>query len=68
MSETAPPSAGWAVEDTRHKYAIVGDDDVKGLAEKVGYLIARGWICQGGIAVNSRNENSLWFYQAMVKP
>lgn len=73
MIETTPPSTskGWIIEGARHNYAVVGDDDVKGLVEKVEYLIVRGWVCQGGIAtiydIDSAGKKSIFFYQSMLK-
>ena len=68
MSKAPIQSPGWVYESYRHNYLVVGDDDVKGLVEKVAELITRGWVCQGGIvAAWVAESKKMWFYQAMIK-
>ena len=50
------------VEKLQLKYIVVTKDGVNKLAEEVNCLIARGYLPQGGISVNSHNI----YTQAMI--
>ncbi|HZG50897.1 MAG TPA: hypothetical protein VEZ40_02065 [Pyrinomonadaceae bacterium] len=68
MSEKELEAVGTAIESRRRNYLVVGHVRIKDLADEVGDLLERGWVCQGGItAAYETPKNAMWFYQAMIK-
>ncbi|RYZ62531.1 MAG: hypothetical protein EOO14_02035 [Chitinophagaceae bacterium] len=47
-----------------YTYFIATAGDMKGLAEEVNHLIDKGYMTEGGIAIDSAGT----FYQGMLKP
>jgi len=48
------------------KYIVLDNGRQDILVEEVNKYLAKGWRCQGGIAVADWDNND-WYYQAMIK-
>jgi hypothetical protein len=51
-------------------YTVVISKDYSEFYDKVNTLLKEGWLCQGGIFVDSYHGNYPYnkYYQAMIKP
>ena len=48
-------------------YCVIKEDALSGLQKEVQRLLGKGWVPQGGIAIESMSYSNQ-YYQAMIKP
>ena len=54
-------------DDTVSDYVVAVSSTMSDLCDRVSFFLNNGYACQGGICVNTLQNGTLRYYQALVK-